>query len=53
MARARVKESAPQVSAPPKNDAFTALLVVSVAALLVGCALLAWVLQDYGWSVKP
>jgi|EndMetStandDraft_5_1072996.scaffolds.fasta_scaffold4495659_1 hypothetical protein len=53
MARARAKESAPVQTAPAKNDAFTALLVVSVAALLAGCAMLAWVLQDYGWAVKP
>lgn len=52
MARARPKDVAPPPTAPPKNDAFTALLVVSVAALLAGCALMALVLADYNWTLK-
>ena len=51
MARARPKD-VPTVTAAPKNDAFTGLMFVSVAALLGGCAMLAYVLSQYDWTLK-
>ena len=51
MAKARGKDV--QIpSAPPRNDAFTSLLLVSTAALLGGCGLLAYVLTQYDWALK-
>lgn len=50
MAKARGKD-VKVPTAPPRNDIFTALLIVSTAGLIGGCALLAYVLSQYDWTL--
>ena len=36
-----------------KNDIFTALLAISLGALIAACVLLGIEMNRYGWKVKP
>jgi hypothetical protein len=52
MAAARVRSDTEEPQARPRNDAYTGMLLISLAALVVGCVLLLLDMLSYG-DMKP
>lgn len=42
-----------ELAPKPRNDAFTALLAVSLLAMILACVLLWYNLKDFGGSLDP
>ncbi len=47
------KKTVIEETVQPTNDAYTGMLGLSLAALLVGCGLLFLDLQNYDWKKEP
>jgi hypothetical protein len=55
MAAARARDRyGPEPTAPkPRNDAYVGLLIISLVAMLIGCALLTYDYLSYGDKAPP
>ncbi len=52
-ARARNRYGVEPTAAKPRNDAYIGLLVISLVAMLIGCALLTMDFMSYGDKAPP